>query len=141
MKKRAFEDYEEIALIVRTVDQLLSWSCFVYNRAGFTDKIIRLRNKLDVLKSQLEDELFNDYPEEATTEVFYGGRGYSLDIRKHKDYIYSAFAKKTCDDNDAFIILTKQGVVLASDDTKLTLEEDNYLHLLNKKLISRKAGE
>lgn len=141
MKKRTFEDYEELALIVRTVDQLLSWSCFVYNRAAFTDKITRLRNKLDILKSQLEDALFNDYPEEATTEMFYGGREYSLEIRKHKDCIYSAFAKKTCNENDAFIILTKQGVVLASDDTRLTPEEDRYLYQLNQELISRKAGE
>lgn len=141
MKKRTFEAYEELALIVRTVDQLLSWSCFVYNRAGFTDKITRLKNKLDVLKSQLEDELFKDYPGEATTEMFYGGGGYSLDIRKHKDCIYSAFAKKICDDNDAFIILTKQGTVLASDDIKLTPEENKNLYSLNRKLISRKAGE
>lgn len=99
MKKRTFEAYEELALIVRTVDQLLGWSCIVYNRAAFTDKITRLRKKMDVLKSQLEDELFNDYPEDATTEMFYGGKRYSLDIRKHKDYIYSAFAKENCNDN------------------------------------------
>ena len=40
---------------------------------------------------------------------------------------------------DAFIILTKQGVVLASDDARLTQEEDRYLYALNKRLIDRKA--
>lgn len=39
---------------------------------------------------------------------------------------------------DAFIVLTRQGVVLMSDDTKVTQEEDYYLHNLNHRLIKRK---
>lgn len=42
---------------------------------------------------------------------------------------------------DAFIILTRQGVVLTSDDTKITPEEDTYLYALNKRLVSRKQKE
>lgn len=39
---------------------------------------------------------------------------------------------------DAFIILTRQGVVLTSNDAKITLEEDSYLYDLCHKLIERK---
>ena len=44
---------------------------------------------------------------------------------------------------DAFIILTRQGVVLTSDDTRITPEEDKYLYKLNQALVERKkkAGE
>lgn len=41
---------------------------------------------------------------------------------------------------DAFIILTRQGVVLTSDDTIITFEEDCYLHKLNRKLTKRAKG-
>lgn len=41
---------------------------------------------------------------------------------------------------DAFIILTRQGVVLTSVDTRLTFEEDRYLNELNQRLIERKEG-
>lgn len=41
-------------------------------------------------------------------------------------------------DSDAFIILTKQGVVLASDDARITQKEDKYLYSLNRRLIARK---
>lgn len=40
---------------------------------------------------------------------------------------------------DAFVILTRQGVVLTSDDARLTLEEDQYLYELNKRLKERQV--
>lgn len=138
MRKQSFEDYEEMALIIRTVRQLLHRICMVYNRASFSDKITRISNKLEHVRSQLEEEMFNDYPDKATTEVFYGGGQYTLDIREHRDYIYSAFGKKACIEADAFIILTKQGVVLTSNDTRITPQEDRHLQELNRQLIERK---
>ena len=47
----------------------------------------------------------------------------------------------SCLDADAFIILTKQGIVLASGDTRLTQEENRYLQELNQQLIKRKRRE
>lgn len=47
----------------------------------------------------------------------------------------------SCLEVDAFIILTKQGTVLASGDTRLTQEEDRYLRELNQQLIKRKRRE
>lgn len=41
---------------------------------------------------------------------------------------------------DAFIILTRQGVVLTSDDARLTPEEDDYLYVLTKHLTERKQS-
>lgn len=47
----------------------------------------------------------------------------------------------SCLDTEAFIILTKQGIVLASGDTRLTQEENRYLQELNQQLIKRKRRE
>lgn len=41
---------------------------------------------------------------------------------------------------DAFIILTRQGVVLTSLDTLITFEEDKYLMDLNHRLMERAKG-
>lgn len=141
MRKRRFEDYEEMALIIRTVIHLLQWLCAISGRVRFANEVCKLLDKVCWVRRQLEEELFRDYPEKAKTEMFYGGKEYKLDIRKHRDYIYSSFSKKTCIDNDAFIMLTKQGVVLASDDARINQEEDGYLYNLNKKLIERKERE
>lgn len=45
--------------------------------------------------------------------------------------------KSSCEMVDAFAILTKQGVVLLSDDARLTPAEDSYLYNLNRKFIER----
>lgn len=138
MRKRPFKDYEELALDIRTVTQILQWMMHIYNRAGFTDKMLRILKRLELIKSKLEDEMFEDYPDKANTNVFYGGGAYSLNIRKHPDYIYSSFGKKTCKESDAFIVLTKQDIVLTSDDAKLTFAEDKALHDFNQELMKRK---
>lgn len=39
---------------------------------------------------------------------------------------------------NAFVILTREGVVLTSDDTRITPEEDRYLQNLNRRLSERK---
>lgn len=44
----------------------------------------------------------------------------------------------SCELVDAFVILARQGVVLASDDARLTPDEDSYLYQLNQKLLERK---
>ncbi len=44
----------------------------------------------------------------------------------------------SCRDVDAFIILTRQGVVLASEDARIMPGEDKFLYELNQKLIERK---
>lgn len=41
---------------------------------------------------------------------------------------------------NAFVILTREGVVLTSDDTRITPEEDRYLQNLNRRLSERKLG-
>ena len=38
---------------------------------------------------------------------------------------------------NAFVILTREGVVLTSDDTRITPEEDRYLQNLNRRLSER----
>ena len=42
---------------------------------------------------------------------------------------------------DAFVILTRQGVVLTSDDTRITHEEDTYMWELNQRIKERKEVE
>ena len=63
--KLKFEDYEELALDIRTAEQLVNWVKMLHGGAKF----------------------------KANTHVFYGFGNYSLDIRKHKDYVYSSFKK------------------------------------------------
>lgn len=43
----------------------------------------------------------------------------------------------SCELVDAFVILTRQGVVLASDDARLTPAEDRALREMNLRLIDR----
>ena len=43
----------------------------------------------------------------------------------------------SCELVDAFVILTRQGVVLASDDARLTPGEDRELREMNLRLIDR----
>lgn len=62
----------------------------------------------------------------------------NLEKRKNEKVIKSG---SSCLDTDAFIILTKQGVVLTSGDARLTQEEDRYLQELNRQLIKRKRRE
>lgn len=136
--KRTFEDYKELALNLRTTRELLLWTTHIYKKASYSNEIIKMCNKLDKLISKAEDEMFMDYPDRANTNVFYGGDVYKLDIRKHRDYIYSSFSGSSCEQVDAFAILTRQGIVLLSDDAKVTSIEDSYLYELNQKLIQRK---
>lgn len=139
--KRMFETYEELALDIRTAIQVLQWTMNLCGSAGFIDKMLRIIKRLEIMMSKLEEEMFEDFPDEANTNVFYGGGAYSLNVRKHPDYIYSSFGKKICKECDAFVVLAKQGIVLTSDDAKLTFAEDNALYNLNQKLMARKDNE
>lgn len=136
--KRKFEDYEEIALDLLTAKELLFWAAHIFKRAPYTDAILKMCEKLNRLISKTEDEMFNDWPERASTDVFYGGEDYRLDIRKHQDYIYSSFGCNSCKLVDAFVVLTRDGAVLLSDDAKVTFEEDAMLSKIVKNMIWRK---
>lgn len=46
--------------------------------------------------------------------------------------------KSRCELVDAFAVLTKQGVVLLSDDARLTPAEDNLLYAINQAMKNRK---
>lgn len=93
MKKRSFEDYEEIALYLRTAIQLLHHVSVTYSRAQFSGQMEAIDRRLEKIKSDLEEEMFRDYPEQANTNVFYGGGGYMLNLREKKGRIYSSFGK------------------------------------------------
>ena len=62
----------------------------------------------------------------------------NLEKRKNEKDMKSG---SSCLGADAFIILTKQGVVLTSGDARLTQEEDRYLQGLSRQLIKRKRRE
>lgn len=97
--KRPFEDYEEVALNIRTAQELLRWMQHIYGRAWLHERIQKLCWNLDKIVIKLENEMFEDYPELANTNVFYGGGKYDMQIRKHRDYIYSRFADKKCSED------------------------------------------
>ena len=63
--KRRFEDYEEIALDLRTAKQLLYQADIVFHRAAYSDAITAICKRIDKLISKAEIEMFNDWPEEA----------------------------------------------------------------------------
>ncbi len=139
--KRTFEDYEEIALDLRTAREILIWSTHIFLRASYSDKIINICRKIDRLISEVENEMYKDYPDRANTSVFYGGDRYRLDIRKHRSYIYSSFGKEVCKHVDAFAVLTKQGIVLLSDDAQIMPFEDSQLYNINQKMLERKREQ
>lgn len=45
--------------------------------------------------------------------------------------------KSSCELVDAFAILTRQGVVLLSDDARLTPAEDDLLYAINQAMIRK----
>lgn len=89
--KLKFEDYEELALDIRTAEQLVNWVTTLHGGVKFRNKLNKVSNVLMSVKSELEEEMFSDFPDKANTNVFYGFGNYSLDVRKHKEYIYSSF--------------------------------------------------
>lgn len=91
--KLKFKDYEELALDIRTAEQLVNWIKALHGGAKFRNKLDKVSNILMSVKSELKEEMFSDFPDKANTNVFYGFGNYSLDIRKHKDYVYSSFKK------------------------------------------------
>lgn len=93
MRKRSFEDYEEIALYLRTAIQLLHHVSVTCSRAQFSGRMEAIDRRLEKIKSDLEEEMFRDYPERANTNVFYGGGDYTLNLQKQKDHIHSSFRK------------------------------------------------
>ena len=139
--KRAFENYEEVALDLRTAREVLIWSAQIFGRAYYTDAITKICGKIDRLISRAEDEMFNDWPEEASTNVFYGGNDYKLYIRKHQNYIYSTCGCSSCDLVDAFAILTRSGLVLLSNDARVTFKEDAILREINMNMVQRAKGK
>lgn len=94
MKKRAFENYQKLALILRAVDQMLFESALLYNRVAYSDKIWRIDKKLQRMKSQAEEELFEDYPEQADTSIFYGSETRQLSIEYGTDFIHVKLTRK-----------------------------------------------
>ena len=136
--KRKFEDYEELALCLRTAKQLLYRTEVIFHRAPYADAMTTIYKKLDRIISKTEDEMFADYPDRANVNVFYGGNDYHLFLRAKHDYIYSSFGYSSLDLVDAFAILTRDGAVLLSDDAKVTFEEDAMLSKIVKNMIWRR---
>ncbi len=47
----------------------------------------------------------------------------------------------SCEKVNAFAVLTKQGIVLLSDDARLTAAEDDLLYAINQNMKMRKEKE
>lgn len=139
--RRAFENYEEIALDLRTAKQLLYQASTVFGRVYYSNKIMRICRRLEELISKTEIEMFEDWPDRANKHVFYGGEDYRLDIRRHPEYIYSSFGYSSCDLVDAFAILGRDGIVLLSSDARVSFEEDAVLREIAKNMIERKKSD
>lgn len=86
-KKRTFEDYQKIALIIRAAEQMLFESAQLYNRAAYSDETLRIDRKLQRMKSRAEEELFKDYPGQADTSIFYCSGDRQLSIEYGTDHI------------------------------------------------------
>ena len=102
--KRKFEDYEEIALCLRTAKQLLYRTEVIFHRAPYADAMTTIYKKLDRIISKTEDEMFADYPDRANVNVFYGGKDYHLYLRAKHAYIYSSIGNSSLDIVNAFAI-------------------------------------
>ena len=47
----------------------------------------------------------------------------------------------SCEQVDAFAVLTRQGIVQLSGDCRITPQEDSYIYQLNQRLIERSKHE
>lgn len=93
-KKRTIEDYQKIALDLRTATQLLYHAMNLFNRAAFSDEFLRIDKRIQKLKSRMENEFFKEYPEQANADIFYGGENRQLDIEHGADFINTKLTGK-----------------------------------------------
>lgn len=76
--KPTFEEYELMGKQLKLLNHFLCMSdVFISNKVGKTkvDKICdlwKIEKKINQLRSQLEEMMFQDYPIQSSTHVFYG---------------------------------------------------------------------
>lgn len=76
-KSHTLEEYKEIGERFKHLDDLLGELIIMVGKKGklkYGDKIFKVSWKLNDIRSDLENEMFKDYPEEATIDYFYGER-------------------------------------------------------------------
>lgn len=77
MKHHTMDEYKEIGMdfkIIHDVICNLSVKVGKHGKIKYGDKLRRLLDKFDHIRSDLEEEMFKDHPTESTTHVFYGER-------------------------------------------------------------------
>lgn len=89
--KRTAEDFEEIALDIFAARELLDHAADLYYRATFTDKVLAIGGKLDLLRSKVEEEMYKDWPEEAFAVEASGRARY--DFKRGKQHVYCSYTR------------------------------------------------
>lgn len=89
--KRTAEDFEEIFLDIFAAKKLLDHATRLYYRASFTDKVLAIDKKLDLLLVKVEDEMYKDWPEEEFVMRASGLDRY--DFKRGKQHVYCSYTR------------------------------------------------
>ncbi|MDO4170194.1 MAG: hypothetical protein Q4D45_09870 [Lachnospiraceae bacterium] len=73
-KNISYDEFEKLGFNIKCVEKLLegvSVDCYSLG-VKYGDEITKMRNTISALKSQLDEELIDRYPNEYNQSVFYG---------------------------------------------------------------------
>ena len=71
------DEYKEIGMDFKILNDLMTHLIVKvgkYGKLKYGDKLSKELDKINQIRSDLEEEMFKEYPKDANTEVFYGGR-------------------------------------------------------------------
>ncbi|NMG83330.1 MAG: hypothetical protein GIS02_03895 [Methanosarcinales archaeon] len=77
MKSHTMDEYKEIGMDFKILNDFmvhLIVKVGKYGKLKYGDKMSKELDKINQIQSDLEEEMFKEYPKDANTEIFYGKR-------------------------------------------------------------------
>ena len=77
MKSHTMDVYIEIGMDFKILNDFMTHLIVKvgkYGKLKYGDKLSKELDKINQIRSDLEEEMFKEYPKDANTEVFYGER-------------------------------------------------------------------
>lgn len=85
MKSHTIDEYKEIGMDFKILNDFMT-NLIVkvgkYGKLKYGDKLSKELNKMNQIRSDLEEEMFKEYPKDANTEIFYGERPHITNLLK-----------------------------------------------------------
>ena len=85
MKSHTMDEYKEIGMDFKIFNDFMTHLIVrvgKYGKLKYGDKLSKELDKINKIRSDLEEEMFKEYPKDANTEVFYGERPDIINLLK-----------------------------------------------------------